>query len=164
MSGVEIERKFLVSGKLEDIIADAEDYEFSYVIEQAYLGGTGDWAVRVRRQLDDGGKPLYHFMTLKKKITDVTSVELEEMVSPAFYHEALQHAGPVLRKHRHYFMVQGEYEFSIDVFLNPELDGLMLAEIELENENDFVAIPQWALREVTHDPQYRNFNLAKRLA
>ena len=42
-----------------------------------------------------------------------------------------------------------------------ENQGLILAEVELENENQTINIPDWVGEEVSHDPRYYNVNLVK---
>ena len=39
--------------------------------------------------------------------------------------------------------------------------GLIVAEVELEVENESFAVPDWAGADVTHDPRYYNVNLVK---
>jgi adenylate cyclase len=48
----------------------------------------------------------------------------------------------------------------VDVF-EGENKGLILAEIELENEDQFFEKPSWLGKEVTTDPRYYNANLVK---
>lgn len=49
--------------------------------------------------------------------------------------------------------------WDVDVF-GGELAGLILAEIELEREDQPVVLPPWVEREVTDDARYRNSRLA----
>jgi adenylate cyclase len=39
---------------------------------------------------------------------------------------------------------------------------LIVAEIELEDENDILSLPKWIAGEVTDDPRYLNANLVKK--
>ncbi|MGU3404766.1 hypothetical protein [Methylobacterium brachiatum] len=50
--------------------------------------------------------------------------------------------------------------WDVDVF-GGILDGLILAEIEMEREDQFVVLPPWVEQEVTADARYRNSRLAK---
>lgn len=62
------------------------------------------------------------------------------------------------------FLYHNQY-FELDIFVEPEwLKGLTLLEIELTEENDKVDIPPWLgkITEVTADPIYKNYHLAKR--
>ncbi|WP_336488428.1 CYTH domain-containing protein [Methylobacterium nigriterrae] len=51
--------------------------------------------------------------------------------------------------------------WDVDVF-DGALAGLILAEVELEREDQPVPLPPWVRREVTQDPRYRNSRLAGR--
>jgi adenylate cyclase len=161
-SGEEIERKFLVRETLASIIADPENHHWGEVllIEQRYILDSGDWALRVREERE--GMLERHYLTLKRKITDMRCVELEEKISHDFYFEAIPHCGPALLKNRYRLRFDGVH-WTIDEFLNPELRGILLAEVELEMEGDEFTIPGWCGEEVTNDPAYKNFNLVKRL-
>ena len=66
-----------------------------------------------------------------------------------------------LRKTR-YKIVEGGRSFSIDRF-GGELAGLWLAEIELEDGDELVALPNpnWSVADVSHDPRYQGFTLAQ---
>lgn len=50
------------------------------------------------------------------------------------------------------------YIWEIDEFLN-ENEGLILAEIELKDENDIFEKPEWVGEEVSNDPRYFNSSL-----
>jgi adenylate cyclase len=50
--------------------------------------------------------------------------------------------------------------WEIDVFQGDDR-GLVIAEIELQHENEVLEKPNWLGREVTSDPRYSNANLAK---
>ena len=66
--------------------------------------------------------------------------------------------GPVVEKIRHIFLFQG-LTWEVDEFLGENL-GLVVAEVELEREDQPFEKPQWVGDEVTHDPRYYNSNLA----
>ena len=51
--------------------------------------------------------------------------------------------------------------WEIDVF-HRENEGLMIAEIELEDENEKINIPNWVGMEISNDNRYLNFNLSKK--
>ena len=54
---------------------------------------------------------------------------------------------------------QGDLVWEIDEFMG-ENQGLILAEVELQTENQSFDLPEWIDREV-NDPKYFNVNLAK---
>ncbi len=72
----------------------------------------------------------------------LADVPLNERVQKVRYR--VEHAGAI---------------WDVDVFQGA-LAGLMLAEIEMTRENQFVALPFWLGREVTSDQRYRNSRLA----
>ena len=49
--------------------------------------------------------------------------------------------------------------WEVDVF-NGANEGLIVAEIELESEEEKFSMPDWVTKEVTEDPGYYNSNLA----
>ena len=67
--------------------------------------------------------------------------------------------GGVIEKLRHRFSWQG-LVWEIDVFQGENRD-LVIAEIELPNEDTIFEMPDWLGREVTSDPRYSNAHLAK---
>ncbi|MCC7465446.1 MAG: adenylate cyclase, partial [Saprospiraceae bacterium] len=48
--------------------------------------------------------------------------------------------------------------WEVDVFLGENI-GLIVAEIELEHEEESFALPEWIEQEVTDDARYYNANL-----
>jgi adenylate cyclase len=64
----------------------------------------------------------------------------------------------VVEKTRYYVPHEGR-EWEVDVFAG-ENAGLVVAEIELDDEADVIALPDWAGEEVTEDVRYYNSNLA----
>ena len=43
-----------------------------------------------------------------------------------------------------------------------ENEGLVIAEVELESEDEGFELPPWAVQEVSSDPRYFNSNLVKK--
>lgn len=155
----EIERKFLVTAPLSTILAQYPGH-VPLTIEQRYLGDCGKWTTRIRKTSSDGFTD--HHLTLKKKITNISCVEIETRISLTFYNQMTEQCGPALRKHRHRIL-HGNVCWEVDEFLNPELNGLIIAEIELQNEDDVIDIPNWIGEEVSEDRQYKNAKLVRRL-
>ena len=65
---------------------------------------------------------------------------------------------PLIEKTRHVVEYEGKV-WEVDKFL-ADNDGLTVAEIELDNENEEFGIPPWLGEEVTADYKYLNSNLA----
>jgi CYTH domain-containing protein len=66
---------------------------------------------------------------------------------------------PLIEKTR-FKVEEGGIVWEIDEFLG-ENQGLIVAEVELESENQEFPKPDWVLEEVTGDPRYFNSNLIK---
>lgn len=149
----EIERKFLIRRPLAEVVAGAARSR----IEQCYLPGTGDWAIRARKRVS-ADKTAY-VLTMKKRQSDRTNVEIETVVTEAMYKQIEAVCGhEPLAKNRY---VVGRWE--IDEFLNPELEGLIVAEIELKSETEAFDPPAWLGEEVTGKYEYANASIARRL-
>ena len=64
---------------------------------------------------------------------------------------------PLIEKIRYTLDFKG-MTWEIDEFKR-ENEGLIVAEVELAEEDQHIEIPEWAGREVSLDPKYRNVNL-----
>lgn len=161
----EIERKFLVTKPMLEI-GMAEYAKKNYLrfldIEQCYLGGTGDWAIRGRTTTINGSAiSRQYFLTMKRKQTDRTCIELEDVCSREMYDKIKAQCGhrPIVKK-RWVGLPDG---FTIDEFQNPELGGLVMAEIELKSEDEEFPRPDWLGEEVTGTKGYGNSFMVKKL-
>jgi adenylate cyclase len=145
---LEIERKFLV---LNDGWRPAQRIRH---IEQGYLSGRGPVSVRIR--LQDGVGTL----TVKGEREGITRDEFEYEIPAADAADMLRIAAlHAIVKKRHELFHGGKL-WQVDVF-EGRLAGLVLAEIELNDEAEPFARPDWLGREVTDDPRYRNSALVE---
>ena len=64
----------------------------------------------------------------------------------------------LIDKKRYYIDYKG-HTWEVDEFYGNN-KGLIVAEIELENEDEKFHVPEWAIAEVTSDERYFNMNLA----
>ena len=142
----EIERKFLVVGS--DWRTSDPDR-----LCQGYLNRDRHRTVRVRIA---GAKA---YLTIKGMAIGVTRAEFEYEI-PLADAEALLalRDGPLVEKLRHRVRHAGA-TWEVDEFLG-ENAGLVVAEIELESEDQAFERPPWLGREVTGDPRYLNSSLA----
>lgn len=158
---LEIERKYLLAsppgaGILKSLGAQAID------IEQIYLADEDpERHVRIRRR-GLGANAMY-YRTEKRRRSETTRVETEEVIDRREFERLAQDADPArrpIRKTRHCFVHEGTY-FELDEFKSHP--GLWLLEIELGEENDAVNIPALlgVVTEVTDDGTYGNRSLAK---
>lgn len=67
---------------------------------------------------------------------------------------------PYIEKIRYIVIAEDSHEWEVDVFTGVN-QGLVVAEIELEKEDEDFALPEWAGEEVTSRPEYRNSSLVK---
>jgi len=145
----EIERKFLVSGEFR------QDSPESYRIMQGYICSDPDRTVRVRVRGDKG------FLTIKGRGSEdgLSRYEWEKEipVSEAFELMALCGSG-VIDKTR-YLVPFGKHTYEVDVFHGAN-EGLVLAEIELSDEQEAFEKPLWLGEEVTGDVRYYNSMLS----
>lgn len=144
--GTEIESKFLVTGT-DWRTADGQR------IVQGYLNRDKQRTVRVRIA---GAQA---FLTIKGMTSGATRAEFEYPI-PLADAEALLALcdGPLIDKIRHRVDHAG-LVWEIDEFSGDNA-GLVVAEVELSDEDQAVALPPWVTTEVTADSRYFNSSLA----
>jgi len=144
----EIERKFLL---------DVNKWAYTGVptkMEQAYLTIENDKVVRVRIAGDKA------FLTIKGNLSGITRDEFEYEIPVDDAKQLMKMCiGNVVSKTRYVIPIQDK-KWEIDVFEGDNL-GLIVAEIELDNENETIEMPDWIIEEVSTDRKYYNFNLSK---
>lgn len=145
---LEIERKFLVIS--DEFRSLAEPV---YVM-QGYLAVLPDKVIRVRISGNSG------FITIKGRFSDTTRSEFEYEIPLPDAKSMLSDLcnKTLVEKERFRIPFEG-YIWEVDEFLG-ENAGLVIAEIELTREDQPYNKPGWIGEEVTHDPRYRNANLA----
>lgn len=148
--GREIERKFLVSGD-----SWREGVTKSAMLRQGYLSSNAKATVRVRT-FDDGRA----VVTLKGASSGMSRAEFEYEIPVEDARELMEIAQPhVIEKCRHH-VHHGGLLWEIDVF-EGRLAGLIMAEVELDSEEQAVTLPDWAGKEVTEDDRYFNASLSR---
>lgn len=143
----EIERKFLFyPERIENLGA-------GQTITQAYIATQDEMVVRVR--INNGNA----FLTLKGKTLGATRSEFEYAIpledARAIIAELC--TGPVISKTR-YEIHYAEHLWELDVF-HDDNEGLYIAEVELNSEDEVIELPSWLGEEVTGDTRYYNNNL-----
>ncbi len=146
--GTEIERKFLVKGDKWRSLGTGVLYR------QGYIPTLGKQTVRVRIVGDIG------YLTIKGKTVGRSRLEFEYPIPLQDAREMLDNlcSHPLIEKTR-YKIGQEDLIWEVDEFMG-ENEGLIIAEVELEKENQAITLPDWIDREVT-DPKYYNANLAQ---
>jgi len=149
MSGLEIERKFLVrrGGAYKQVATSCSHIRQGYILCE---GAT----VRVRTRDDkayltikshsrDGGLSRYEF---EKEITPDEASHLLKLCAP-----------PIIDKHR-WLVPAGDHTFEVDEF-HGENSGLVIAEVELRGKDDTYEKPDFIGPEVTGDYHFSNSSL-----
>lgn len=147
--GQEIERKFLVvSDKWSQLVKPlCEEFR------QGYLVSTPEKTIRVRIT------PKTAFLTIKGNSTGISRSEFEYEIPISEAIELLeQFSISELRKVR-YKVKHDNHLWEVDEFLGKH-KGLVLAEIELKDEDEPFSIPDWVGQEVSGDERYYNSYLA----
>lgn len=145
---LEIERKFLVINDIYRLMASK-----SYNIKQGYLSTRKDATVRVRIKNKNA------FITIKGLNKGATRCEWEYSIP---YDDAIEmmalSQGVVIDKIRYIVEYEG-FIWEIDEFKGAH-EGLVVAEIELKDENETFPIPPFIGEEVTGNVAYYNSTLA----
>ena len=146
--GVEIEKKFLVHQNEWEKLEKPKGEFF----RQGYLLTDPHKTIRVRQTSNKG------FLTIKGKSVGATRAEFEYEIPREEAQELLdQFSVSELCKIRYIINFKGKL-WEVDEFLG-ENEGLMVAEIELTNEEEEFSLPPWIAKEVTGEEKYYNSNL-----
>lgn len=144
----EIERKFLV---------DVEKWlpkNSGIKIIQGYLSVDKDRVVRVRVK---GEKA---FLTVKGNQQGITRTELEYEIPVNEAYILLKMCLDYPIEKTRYHEIFCDLLWEIDIFEGCNA-GLFLAEVELENENQNIELPEWIKKEVSDDHRYFNSCLSQ---
>ena len=145
---IEIERKFLIKEKPFSIA------KRSLKINQGYIINEKSKVIRVREKGDD------YFLTIKGNNIGISRLEYDFPISKEDAKELIFHfcKTTLIEKTRHYIEHKG-HTWEVDEF-HGKNNGLIVAEIELESEDEKFEKPDWVGEEVTQDDRYYNMNLA----
>ena len=146
---LEIERKFLV-------IDDSWKPQVvrSHVLKQGYLASSPGPTVRIRTSDESA------FLTIKGKTIGFSRVEFEYEVPMEEALDLLKlSANTPIEKTRYIIKADG-HVWEIDVFEGAN-QGLVLAEVELQSEDEQIVLPSWVGIEVSDDPRYFNSYLSQ---
>ena len=152
---VEIEKKWLIyKDKIPYDLSNSEIIE----IEQTYICFSPE--IRVRK-INNGKE--YTF-AVKTNITSDGMIrdEIEDFITQEEYNNLMKkQEGNTIYKTRYQFL-DGDYLLAVDIF-SGELEGLAYLEIEFENqeEADNFQTPNWVIKDVTSDLNYKNGHLAR---
>ena len=144
---IEIERKFTVN-KIPNKITN------SFVIEQFYMLIDKDFVQRLR--IFDDKKAI---ISLKQNCSGLKRYEFEYEI-PLVDARKIISIGNFLsiKKIRHELIID-HIKWEVDQFLEKN-KGLVIAEVELQNEDQKLNLPKWIEKDVTNQNKYYNYNLA----
>lgn len=145
----EIERKFLVKGDQWRSLATGTLYR------QGYLSTKKGCSVRVRLAGNQG------YFTIKGATQGCSRAEYEYPIPAEDAQEMLDNLceAPLIEKTRYKIEYAG-LTWEVDEFA-AENQGLIIAEVELTDENQSIELPEWIGKEVSDDPRYYNANLVE---
>lgn len=149
---MEIERKFLVNAALWEKLEKPAPVK----IVQAYLSDEAHCTVRVRIKGEKG------FITVKGKTEGISRSEYEYQVPVAEAEQMIAEFCPKQLSKERYEIPAGKHTWEVDVF-HGKLAPLVVAEIELEAEDEAFDLPEWIGKEVSDDPEYYNSRLIQKL-
>lgn len=146
----EIERKFLVKGEFKNL-AKKETR-----ITQGYLSSVPERTVRVRVKGEKG------FITIKGigNESGASRYEWEKEIASDEVKELLKICEPGVIDKTRFLVEAGEHTYEVDEFYG-ENEGLTVAEVELNSEDETFEKPEWLGEEVTGDVKYYNSMLMK---
>jgi adenylate cyclase len=148
--GQEIERKFLVRR-----LPELEPLDGAPIV-QGYLRADASGSVRVR--ITGEGACL----TVKGPSRGIRRLEFEYPVPAEDARHMLEALalGALVEKVRYRVSCEG-FVWEVDVFSGRN-EGLVIAEVELETEDDQPPVPEWVGAEVSGDARFLNANLARK--
>ncbi|MCQ2351457.1 MAG: CYTH domain-containing protein [Paludibacteraceae bacterium] len=154
---IEIERKYLVNAKWS---APKEGGEY---FRQGYLAENGA-TTRVRIISPKGnGADKHAYLTIKGKTVGIARPEFEYEIPVDDAELMLKMAlYPIIEKYRYRVTVGGKV-WEVDEFLGVH-KGLVIAEIELNSEDEQFEMPDWVGEEVSLDRSYSNAALSRKAA
>ena len=148
--GVEIERKYLVN---KDIWANVVK-DNRHLVMQGYILNNPDKTIRIRLTDNKG------YITIKGLSTGAVRLEFEYQIPEEEAKELLNNfCTSAISKIRNKITYKGKL-WEVDEFLDDNA-GLIVAEIELSDEEEKYDLPDWIAKEVTGEEKYYNPNLSK---
>ncbi|WP_290701009.1 CYTH domain-containing protein [Lacinutrix sp.] len=148
---IEIERKFLVTSN-----AFKKEAFKQYRTVQGYLSTNKKRTVRLRLKGETG------FLTIKgaSSKSGLSRFEWEKEISKAEAESLLKLCKKGIIDKIRYEVKVGKHTFEIDEFFG-ENEGLIVAEVELNSEEESFLKPDWLGKEVTGETKYYNSQLSK---
>lgn len=148
---LEIERKFLVTGEYK-----SKSFAH-YTIEQGYFDTAPGRTVRIRIRDEKA------FLTIKGPSANngLSRYEFETEIPLEDGKQMMEFCRPGRIKKTRWLVRSGKHTVEVDEFFGDN-EGLVVAEIELADENEEFEKPDFLGEEVTGDPRYYNKCLMRR--
>jgi CYTH domain-containing protein len=149
--GIEVERKFLVTGDFKSLST------YSLQIMQGYLSVDPSRVVRIRIKDEKG------YITIKGKTESdkISRFEWESEISLVDATSLLKLCYPLIISKTRYIVPWGSFIFEVDEF-NSENKGLVIAELETNKYTALEKLPGWIGKEISGMEKYYNFSLSQR--
>lgn len=154
------ERKYLIQRPSESLLCSLPGCKSSEIV-QTYLS-TDDGHERRLRQREEDGAYLY-YATDRVVLSNQKRIEIEKRLTESEYVHLLMKADPDLRPIRktRYSLMMDNIGYIVDIY--PSWPDKAILEAHLTHEDDSFTMPSFVkvIKEVTGDPAYTNFHLAK---
>lgn len=146
----EIERKFLVRGDFKPYVTGQSR------IKQGYISSVPGRTVRIRIRGDKG------YITIKGMSSEsgLSRYEWEKEIPLGEAEELIKLCEPGIIDKTRYLIPFGKHTYEVDEFYG-ENEGLTVAEVELNSEEEEFSKPEWLGDEVTGNRKYNNSSLSK---
>lgn len=148
---IEIERKFLVTSE----VYKNEAHKSTRIV-QGFLNTDPERTVRIRIKGEQA------FITVKGigNVSGTSRFEWEKSIDLKEAEQLLSLCEPGMIEKTRYEIQSGKHTIEVDEFFG-ENSGLVMAEIELNHENETFTKPIWLGKEVTGETKYYNAQLSK---
>ena len=146
---LEIERRFLIKNDKWKEFINKKIY-----IEQGYFSKSADGRIIRVRLMGEHSK-----VTLKKHIKGFTNFEFEYSIPRSDAEIIMSNLSNTIKKDRFFLEIEKNF-WIIDCFKGNNYP-LIIAEIELSNEEDDLFLPSFISKEITGLTHYSNFSLSK---
>ena len=144
----EIERKFRVKADFKPFATSSSH------IQQGYISSGNGRTVRVRIRDEKG------YLTIKgpSNVEGLARYEFEKEIPLSDAQDLMLICEPGIIDKRRYLVPVGQHVFEVDEFYGDN-EGLVMAEVELESEDQPYERPDWLGEEVTGDRRFYNSHM-----
>ena len=158
---LEIERKYLIEFPDLKEMSDMDGFKSSEIVQTYLISDGGTRRVRAR---ETNGVTVYT-KTEKLRISDITHIENESVLTENEYNEALKERDASLNtviKTRKCFDYGGH---TIEIDIYPFWSNVAIMEVELQSEDEKISFPAFIkiIREVTHEMAFKNRKIAEKI-